>query len=315
MTVLGLALAGAVAGSSERPAGGAEIASAAPYSDSAATGSIGLCDQSGKQITSGSTDTTPFAWRAVSTQPAPSPYDNGGRTATLYAFQPRQGLAPGEWSGQQLTSSSRYSNPANPMAAATAGDESLADFLGDFPTKWDGFVQLRIYLATANEPAETLHYPSLNIQVTGTTWHAIGGSPVNCESGTSVSLESIVLPPSSITAGTGASTGTPAPTGSASGAGARASGSSGSTARSKNAGSGSNPASTGPSVRHLSAAAAASRTRAAGGDSTALIAGLVAGGLVLLASGSVLIVRRRRLASIAAGSGTLPDPNRKGHGA
>jgi hypothetical protein len=170
-----------------------------PYSDPNAIGYIGLCNQSGQQITSGSITTTPFAWRAVSSQAAQPPYDNSGRTATLYAYQPRQGLLPGEWSGEQMTSSSRYSNPANPMAAATDGDDSLEDFIQDYPPKWDGFIQLRIYLSTVNEQAYDLHYPVLDIQVTGQTWQAVGGGAVNCQSGTSESIESIVLPKSKIT--------------------------------------------------------------------------------------------------------------------
>ena len=91
-----------------------------PYTDPDAVGSIGLCNQAGQQITSGSVTTKPFAWRAVSTQPAPAPYNNAGRTATLLAYQPLQDLPAGDWSGAQMTSSSSYTNPANPMAAATA---------------------------------------------------------------------------------------------------------------------------------------------------------------------------------------------------
>ncbi len=307
MTVLGLVVAAGVG----TPAG---AASTAPYSDPAATGSIGLCDQAGTQVTSGSIETTPFAWRAVSTQPANAPYDNSGRTATLYAFQPQQGLAPGEWSGQQLTASSRYSNPASPMAAATAGDESLADFIGDYPAKWDGFVQLRIYLATDNEPAETLRYPALNVQVSGTTWRAVGGAEVNCESGTSVSLESIVLPPSTTTTGPGSSTGSGSSSGSA-GAGNKASDSSGrGTATGGGTAAGSSSSSTPASPDgHLSAAAASSRTKDAGSDRGPLTAG-VAGGLILIAGAGALVVRRRRLSSASPGSGTTPDPHRKGHG-
>ena len=180
----------------------AAASSNAPYTDPNAVGSIGLCNQAGQQITSGSVTAQPFAWRAVSTQPAQAPYNNAGRTATLVAYQPLQGLPPGDWSGTQMTSSSRYSNAASPMAAATAADQSLQDIIEAYPPRWDGFLQLRIYLGTVNEQAYTLHYPALNIQVTGNTWQAVGGSPVNCASGTSVSLESEVLPSSTTSAPT-----------------------------------------------------------------------------------------------------------------
>ena len=190
-----------------------------PYTDPNAVGSIGLCNQAGQQITSGSISTTPFAWRAVSTQPAPAPYNNAGRTATLVAFQPLEGLPAGDWSGAQMTSSSSYTNPANPMAAATDGDQSLQDFIEQYPPKWDGFVQLRMYLGTANQQPYRLQYPALNIQVTGNTWQAVGGSPVNCASGTAVSIESELLPSSTTSAPTtSTTTTTPAAAGAAQGA-------------------------------------------------------------------------------------------------
>ena len=168
-------------------------ASTVPFRDPAAQGYLGLCDAAGHQITSGSTLTVPFAWRVVSTQPAPAPYDNSYRTAILLAYQPQNGLTPGEWSGEELTASSRYSNPAHPMAAAATGDLSLAEFVGDYPPRWDGLVQLRLYLGTANAPVYSLHYPTLDLRVSGTTWRALDGGSVNCHAGTAESLESIVL--------------------------------------------------------------------------------------------------------------------------
>jgi hypothetical protein len=108
-------------------------------------------------------------------------------------------LAPGEWSGEGLTASARYTNPNNPMAAATSGDDSLADFIQDFSPKWDGFLELRMYLGTENAQAYSLHYPALNIQVNGNTWTAVGGGQVNCQSGTAESIESIVLPTTTTT--------------------------------------------------------------------------------------------------------------------
>ncbi len=177
----------------------AGAATTVPYTDPGAVGHIGLCNQAGQQITSGSVDTAPLAWRAVSSAPALAPYNNAGRTAILQAFQPQDGLPPGDWSGQQMTASSRYSNPADPMAAATAGDSSLADFLMAFPARWDGFVQLRMYLGTSDQEPYEIHYPVLDIQVTGDTWTAVDGGPVNCSSGTSESIETILLPKSSAT--------------------------------------------------------------------------------------------------------------------
>jgi hypothetical protein len=170
----------------------ARAATGVPYTDPNSTGYIGLCNQAGQQITSGSIDTAPFVWRAVSSVPPKAPYNNATRTATLYAFLPLQGFAPDYWSGQTLTAAASYSNPTVPMAAATTQDEALKTFIGAYPPKWGGFIQLRIYLDTAGQPALTKHYPTLNIQVSGNTWQAVGGGTVNCAAGTAASVEAAV---------------------------------------------------------------------------------------------------------------------------
>ena len=177
-------------------AGVAAASSLAPFTDPSAVGYIGLCNLAGHQITGGNVNTTPFAWRAVSSEPARAPYNNAWRTAILLAYQPRQGLPAGEWSGDELTASSRYSNPTHPMVAATGGDDSLEEFIQEFHPVWDGYLELRIYLGTQNAEVYSVRYPALAIKVTGDTWHAVGGGPVNCHSGTAESLESIVLPKS-----------------------------------------------------------------------------------------------------------------------
>jgi hypothetical protein len=172
----------------------AHAAGALPWTDSSVTGFIGLCDSHGHSINSGSLDSAPFVTRGVSSVAAPSPYGEAGRTATLYAFQPRQDLAPGEWSGDMLTASTRYSNPAHPTAVATGGDLSLADFVGEFPPTWDGLVQLRLYLGAPGQPAQTLSYASTTVKVTGSTWTVVSGGNVSCASGQATSIESILLP-------------------------------------------------------------------------------------------------------------------------
>ena len=169
-------------------------AGAVPWTDTAVTGSIGLCDRSGHPVESGSVDTTPFVARAVSSVPAAPPYNKPGRTATLYAFQPRPGVAPGEWSGDMLTASTRYSNPAHPMTEATGADLSLAGFISEFPPDWDGLLQLRMYLSAPDEPAQSLSYASTTIKVNGSTWSVVSGGTGPCTAGTAESLESIVLP-------------------------------------------------------------------------------------------------------------------------
>jgi hypothetical protein len=164
----------------------------APYRDAAATGSIGLCDAHGRQVTSGSTGAKPFVWRAVGTTRAPAAYAGAGRTATLYAFQPRPGVPAHEWIGRRLTAGGEYTNPAHPMAAATAADVALRDFLVGYPARDDGFVQLRLYLAAPGQPPLTARYDALDLKVSGSHWHAVGGRHVSCTSGSAVSFETVV---------------------------------------------------------------------------------------------------------------------------
>ncbi len=190
-------LVGAIASFIPLVASGLFVASASapPYADPNAQGSIGLCDQAGHQVTSGRVDAAPFVWSAVSSVPPPRGYGGDGRTATLYAYQPRRGVDAGEWSGQLMTASSRYTNAAHPMAVATAGDISLADFLSTFPAVWDGYLELRLYAGIPNEPEYTRQYPATDIQVTGDTWRVVRGGAGPCGVGTAQSLETRVLPP------------------------------------------------------------------------------------------------------------------------
>ena len=161
----------------------------APYKDSAAAGSIGLCSRAGRQVTSGSMTAKPFVWRATGTTDATGLYAAKGRSATLYAYQPRTDVDPGEWSGQQLTAAGLYTSPAHPTAAGTAQDTDLADFVTAYPAQDDGFVQLRLYLAAPDQPQQVDSYDALDIHVTGSTWHAVGGARVDCSAARSVSFE------------------------------------------------------------------------------------------------------------------------------
>jgi hypothetical protein len=196
--VAGIVVAGIVAdGLGSRSSASSAAAAGVPFTDPSASGYIGLCDRAGHQMTSGSVTAHPFAWKAVSSVPALPPYDNATRTAILVAYQPRQGLVAGEWSGAELTASSRYSNPAHPMAAATGDDDSLADFTSDFHPVWNGYVQLRMYLGASGAEIYRVHYPTLVIQVSGSHWRAIGGGRVDCNAGTATSIETILLPKSS----------------------------------------------------------------------------------------------------------------------
>lgn len=164
----------------------------APYTDPAATGTIGLCSRSGHQVSSGSMTSHPVAWRALGTTPATGVYAAAGRSATLYAYQPRSGTDPAEWSGQQLTAAGYYAAAAHPTAAGTGKDTDLADFVTAYPAQDDGFVQLRLYLAAPDQAQQPLRYDTLDIHVTGSSWHAVGGVRVDCSAARSVSFETAV---------------------------------------------------------------------------------------------------------------------------
>lgn len=169
-------------------------AAAVPYTDARAIGTVGLCGADGKALTSGSVATKPFAALAVDSTAAPSPYNAKGGTATLYAYQPRQGVDPGEWSGEQLTGSSQFSNPAHPMASSTLLDSSLADFIGDFPPKWNGLIQLRVYLSAPDQPTYSAKYDATDLQVSGSTWKVVRGGDAACGAGTATSNENALIP-------------------------------------------------------------------------------------------------------------------------
>ena len=262
-----------------------------PYADPNVSGYIGLCNQAGQQITSGSTTATPFVWRAVSSKPAPAGYNGAGRSATLMAYLPMKVLPPGDWSSEQLTATSRYSNPDSPMAAATANDESLQTFVNDFPPELDGFVQLRLYLSAPDQEALVTQYPALDIQVTGTTWQAIGGGSVNCNSGTVTSIESLVQPGTSSTTAPYRGTAT----GRSAGAGSNSTGGSGGSGRGKGfpggaGGSAGKGTASGVHAGSPGVAVPASETT----NHVPLVAAIVIAALAVLMTLLFLFIRRRR---------------------
>lgn len=149
----------------------------APYEDKQATGFLTLYDKNGTAIKSGSVTDKPFVWKAAGSQAAAAPYDKTGHKATLMAYQPREGVQPSDWSGDTLTASTAYADVKHPAAQATADDFTLKDFLDEFPPKWDGMVELRLYLSAPGVQAQSTGYASTDIKVTGTTWVVIGGGP------------------------------------------------------------------------------------------------------------------------------------------
>jgi len=189
----GLILAAIIVGAGSFPA---SADGSVPYQDPNAAGYIGLCNKDEQPVTSGSVYDQPFVWTAVSSVAAPSGYDRG--MAVLLAFQPVQALQPMYWSGDQLTGSSSFTNPAHPMAQATYADEPLIAFIGGYPPKWDGLIQLRMYYGGANLPNHQEPYAATNIRITGSNWAVVDGGTASCDAGSATSIETTVLPKSAL---------------------------------------------------------------------------------------------------------------------
>ena len=249
------------------------FADSTPYTDPNSVGLLTLCDSDGAAVTSGSISDKPFVWRAVSAVPAQAPYDQPGRTATLFAYQPREQVWSTEWSGYMLTASANYSNPEHPMAQATRLDGSLSEYLDSFPPQWAGFVQLRLYLGVPQQPAYTSKYATADIQVSGDTWTLVRGGGAGCSSGTASSLERVLHPNRPNPRATHSSESGSAPTGATPGTSPSAS------------------AVTQAGERPSGAASASDRQPA---QPTIPIVGFVGAALVAASVAALLLIRRRR---------------------
>ena len=152
----------------------------APYSDPASAGRLALCGADGKPLSEGATTDSPFAATVVGTTPAGPGYDGEGRTASLFAYQPREGVQPTDWSGMQLAAPTRYDDPAQPLAELGSTDVSLAQFLGGYPATYDGWVQLRLYLGAPDQPLQSQAYDTVDLQVDGGSWRVVDASATGC---------------------------------------------------------------------------------------------------------------------------------------
>ena len=189
---------------------GAAYAASAPFPDANATGGITLCNAQGQPITTGRTN-GPIALTVVGGTAALAPYTGKGRTAGLFAFQPRHGVDPGSWSGLALTALSEYSNPKHPMVEILPRDYTLGDFDQAYPTQWDGLVELRLFLRVPNEPVLNYTYSATTVQVTSNTWRQLGPQAgAACNVGTAESVIRLLGQPTAAPAGqTSGAKGTP----------------------------------------------------------------------------------------------------------
>ena len=187
VAVLGF-VALAVSGS---PARAADV----PYTDPNASGAIGFCDAQGHEVKGGKLDATPFVAFTVGNFRPPAPYDTPGTGAWLIAYQPRKGVDPGNWSGEQLTASSTYTKPDFPKIEMLAQDVTMRQIVEDYPPQWDGLLQLRMYVKAVNQPAYSARYPAADIRISGDSWNLVRGGGVSCTaSGTATSRAHLLIP-------------------------------------------------------------------------------------------------------------------------
>lgn len=144
----------------------------APYTDPSAHGVITLC-RDGEAVTSGRTTDLPLVSAVVGV-----PGAAGARgSATLFAYQPRTGVSPQEWTGLQLTPSAAYVD--TPAVTLTGRDTTLSQFLGGYPALDGGWVQLRLVLGSADARAAAT-YATADLHVSGTSWRQAGGGHAAC---------------------------------------------------------------------------------------------------------------------------------------
>ncbi|XBB68628.1 hypothetical protein ABFU82_04740 [Nocardioides sp. WV_118_6] len=152
----------------------------APYADPASTGALTLCSARGEAVSGGKTADRPFAGFVLGESALPDGADPTGAVATLYAYQPREGVSPAEFSGTTITAATPYADPARPAAVVTDQAWSLGDFVTAFPAGFDGYVQLRLVLGTPALGTVPDHYDTADIKVDGDTWELVRGGHASC---------------------------------------------------------------------------------------------------------------------------------------
>ena len=139
-------------------------------------GSIVFYDATGHQVTSGTISDAPFATYAVATTDDPV---TSNTKATLYGALPQQGVNPGLWTSEQMSSSTTFPATTAPAAIAAAGTHrpvvtltasttTLQGLQGDLVHQsgdpYAGLYQLRI-LTSGNSK-----YWAADVQITNNTW-------------------------------------------------------------------------------------------------------------------------------------------------
>ncbi|MEV5003047.1 hypothetical protein [Nocardioides sp. LML1-1-1.1] len=151
----------------------------APYDDARSSGRITLC-LAGERVTGGKLDERPFADVVLGSTGLPEGTDPSGAVATLFAYQPREGVGPEEFSGSPITAAVAFADPARPATRVTKEAWTLQDFVTAFPADLDGYVQLRLVLGTPAGGTLADHYDTADVRVDGDSWELVGGGDASC---------------------------------------------------------------------------------------------------------------------------------------
>jgi hypothetical protein len=277
---------------------GAEAArgegSSVPFTDPQADGYIGLCDLAGHNVTSGSTNSTPFVWKAVSSVQPPSAFRGAGQNADLNIYQARQDVDPGDWTGQNLVPATDYRRAKAPAAAATYKDYPLSQTTLALPPMWDGMYVLRMQFGRSGYGIYSATYPQTVIQVTGDRWHVISGGLVDCAGAKAVPQEVVVGVAKQQVAPAGTKGQTPpvaAPSTRATGSVAPGSTLTGPSAAST---PGSRTSAAGNGLTKTVADPITAPLAGPGGTSKGLIAVIAVAAVIVLGLGAAVLARRRR---------------------
>jgi hypothetical protein len=167
-------------------ASSATAASAKPpwEPDHHSKGGLLFYNAKGKKVTSGKLTAAPFAAYVQGAVAVRS----GDTTATLLAYLPKKGQVPGDFTGEQLTTSDRYPNSKAPSALRKSGlplvsltknDETLGEFFADFPNPaksgnaYTGLYELRL-ITSRPGGSPTATYDSADIAVSNVTTSKTG---------------------------------------------------------------------------------------------------------------------------------------------
>ena len=150
---------------------------APPYTDPAAIGTLTFYDAAGHVVTGGNT-ADPISSYVIGSATAPGSTATKG---TLFGYLPKNGQAPGAFSGEALAGPTTFpiaSAPSPvkdypyPAVAVAATDLTLANLVQDFPNTapsgdaYEGLYVLRVKTSDAKYSAST-------VQITGSTWHQV----------------------------------------------------------------------------------------------------------------------------------------------